>query len=106
MGPDDFITVLSAMLLDSKVIFISDSLPMLSSVTLGMQLLLSPLKWCHTFIPIVPKHLMNMVWSPTPYIVGIKRGIEIGAMEEGEWEEATNEVIIVQIDQGKGVTIT
>lgn len=60
-------------MLEKSLIFVSDNLPLLSSAVLGMQCFLSPFKWCHVSIPILPKSLIEIVEAPMPFIVGLLR---------------------------------
>lgn len=68
---DQFIKILTAILLEKSVIFISDNLPLLSSAVLGMQQFLMPFKWCYVQIPILPRSLVDMIEAPMPILVGL-----------------------------------
>jgi hypothetical protein len=68
---DEFYKILCAILLEKSIIFVSDNLSLLSSAVLGMQCFLSPFRWCHVAIPIIPKTLTDMIDAPMPIIVGL-----------------------------------
>ncbi|PSN51775.1 hypothetical protein C0J52_05278 [Blattella germanica] len=63
-----------SLLLERKVILISNSLSRLSSCVEALQSILYPFSWQHTLIPVLPTSLLDVCLSPTPYIVGILRG--------------------------------
>ncbi len=83
LKPEQFLKIISALLLEISVVFISDSLPMLSSAAIGMQCFMEPFKWCHTSIPIVPRDLLDLLCSPTPIIAGVLTSYK----DEVEWGE-------------------
>ena len=43
----------------------------LSSTIHALSSLLYPFSWQHTFIPVLPTAMLDVVCSPTPYIIGI-----------------------------------
>jgi hypothetical protein len=45
LSADSFLKILTAIMLEKSVIFVSDNLPLLSSAVLGMQCFLHPFKW-------------------------------------------------------------
>lgn len=70
---DDFYKVLTAVLLERSLIFVSDNLTILSSVILGLKTLIKPFTWCYALIPILPKALLDILDTPQPLLVGITR---------------------------------
>jgi hypothetical protein len=73
LTPDQFLKILSAIMLEKSLIFVSDNLPLLSSAVLGMQCFILPFKWSYVQIPILPKSLIDMVEAPMPFLVGLLR---------------------------------
>lgn len=71
LSANQFMRILTAMLLEKSVIFVSDNLPLLSSAVLGMQHFLFPFKWCYVQIPILPRSLVEMIEAPMPILVGL-----------------------------------
>ncbi|KAJ9593008.1 hypothetical protein L9F63_015327, partial [Diploptera punctata] len=69
-----------SLLLERKVILISNSLSRLSSCVEALQSILYPFSWQHTLIPVLPTSLLDICLSPTPYIVGILRGRDASAI--------------------------
>ncbi|KAI3634138.1 hypothetical protein MIR68_007742 [Amoeboaphelidium protococcarum] len=65
------ITLITALLLERRIIFVSQSLQKLSDCCNAAISLIYPLDWQHIFIPILPRKLLDFLCSPTPYVIGI-----------------------------------
>lgn len=63
--------VFASLLLERRVIFTADKLSTLSQCCHAMVALLYPLTWQHTYIPVLPPSMMDIVCTPTPFIVGL-----------------------------------
>lgn len=81
---EDFYKILTAVLLERSLIFVSDNLTILSSVILGFKTLIKPFTWCYALIPILPKALLDILDTPQPVLVGIttENYYEISLSEE------------------------
>ncbi|XP_060565637.1 uncharacterized protein LOC132724716 isoform X2 [Ruditapes philippinarum] len=71
LGPDKLLKVFSTILLERSVLFCAKHLSKLSSTIHAIVSLLYPFSWQHTFIPVLPSDMIDVVCSPTPYIIGI-----------------------------------
>lgn len=45
----------------------------LSSCIEALQSTLLPFSWQHTYIPVLPVHLLEMCEAPTPYVIGLPK---------------------------------
>lgn len=63
--------VVTSIMLERSVIFVSKSPSKLSSVILGLIELISPFHWCHTLIPVLPGELFEILDAPVPLLVGL-----------------------------------
>ena len=68
---NDFFWLLSAVLQEKSIIFISKNLGLLSSCVLGICALLRPFKWYNLTVSIVPDSLKEILDAPIPVIAGI-----------------------------------
>ncbi|XP_030755437.1 uncharacterized protein LOC115881873 [Sitophilus oryzae] len=68
---DILLKIFSSLLLERKVILISSTISDLSSCVDSLQSILYPFTWYHTFIPILPESLWDIVESPTPVVCGV-----------------------------------
>ncbi|XP_074523092.1 DENN domain-containing protein 2B [Halichoeres trimaculatus] len=65
------IRVFASLLLERRVIFVADKLSTLSSCMHAVVALLYPFSWQHTFIPVLPASMLDIVCCPTPFLVGL-----------------------------------
>ncbi|KAJ7344444.1 hypothetical protein JRQ81_000394 [Phrynocephalus forsythii] len=65
------IRIFASLLLERRVIFIADKLSTLSSCSHAVVALLYPFSWQHTFIPVLPSSMIDIVCCPTPFLVGL-----------------------------------
>lgn len=65
------IRVFASLLLERRVIFVADKLSTLSSCMHAVVALLYPFSWQHTFIPVLPGSMLDIVCCPTPFLVGL-----------------------------------
>ncbi|KAM4630811.1 DENN domain-containing protein 2B isoform 1-T4 [Polymixia lowei] len=63
--------VFASLLLERRVIFVADKLSTLSSCIHAVVALLYPFSWQHTFIPVLPASMVDIVCCPTPFLVGL-----------------------------------
>ncbi|XP_063052744.1 DENN domain-containing protein 2A isoform X2 [Engraulis encrasicolus] len=66
--------VFASLLLERRVIFTADKLSTLSQCCHAVVALLYPFTWQHTYIPVLPPAMMDIVCTPTPFIVGLLSG--------------------------------
>ncbi|XP_037691950.1 DENN domain-containing protein 2A isoform X2 [Choloepus didactylus] len=65
------VCVFASLLLERRVIFIADKLSTLSKCCHAMVALIYPFAWQHTYIPVLPPSMIDIVCSPTPFLIGL-----------------------------------
>uniref|UniRef100_A0A2R8ZQS7 DENN domain containing 2A n=1 Tax=Pan paniscus TaxID=9597 RepID=A0A2R8ZQS7_PANPA len=65
------VCVFASLLLERRVIFIADKLSTLSKCCHAMVALIYPFAWQHTYIPVLPPAMVDIVCSPTPFLIGL-----------------------------------
>ncbi|KAM9369597.1 DENN domain-containing protein 2C [Phaethornis superciliosus] len=65
------IRVFASLLLERRVIFVADNLSTLSKCGHAAVATLYPFTWQHTYIPVLPSSMIDIVCSPTPFLIGI-----------------------------------
>ncbi|CAM9133700.1 unnamed protein product, partial [Ectocarpus fasciculatus] len=63
--------VMSAILAERQIIFVSTQLSLLTTCAEVLTSLMYPLRWSHVYIPILPRALLGVFGAPVPFIVGI-----------------------------------
>ncbi|XP_068116436.1 DENN domain-containing protein 2B isoform X2 [Hyperolius riggenbachi] len=71
LGVRQIIRIFASLLLERRVIFVADKLSTLSSCSHAVVALLYPFSWQHTFIPVLPSAMIDIVCCPTPFLVGL-----------------------------------
>ncbi|OCT82103.1 DENN domain-containing protein 2B isoform X2 [Xenopus laevis] len=65
------VRIFASLLLERRVIFVAEKLSTLSSCSHAIVALLYPFSWQHTFIPVLPSSMIDIVCCPTPFLVGL-----------------------------------
>ncbi|CAF4167447.1 unnamed protein product, partial [Rotaria magnacalcarata] len=87
---------------EQKLIFISNELGTLTRLINTFICLLYPFSWPHTYIPILPALMLDIIQAPTPYIIGILRSCESYLSRNDEFLSQDNsDILIVDIDHDR-----
>ena len=68
---DELMLIWTSVLLEKKIIFVSDDLGTLSSAIFGFLSLIEPFKWCFPAYPILSDDLLEVLEAPMPLMVGL-----------------------------------
>lgn len=93
LGIQNVLSLFCAVLTEHKVLFHSTSYQRLGEACRGLEALMFPLKYSYPYIPILPSRLLEMLNSPTPFIMGVH------SMFQSEIHELLD-VIIADLDGG------
>eukprot|EP01091_Cochliopodium_minus_P013430 TRINITY_DN4326_c0_g1_i1.p1 TRINITY_DN4326_c0_g1~~TRINITY_DN4326_c0_g1_i1.p1 ORF type:complete len:447 (+),score=80.92 TRINITY_DN4326_c0_g1_i1:206-1546(+) len=93
---DNVIRIFKTMLSESRIIFVADDLPTLSSICNSVYSLVYPFCWQHIFIPILPNEYLGYCEAPMPFMVGVLRPA-YNKILKMEVEEA----LVVDLTHGK-----
>uniref|UniRef100_T1IZY6 UDENN domain-containing protein n=1 Tax=Strigamia maritima TaxID=126957 RepID=T1IZY6_STRMM len=67
----NLVKIFASLLLERRVVMYSSSLTHLSRCVHSFVAFLYPFVWQHTFIPVLPSVAIDIIGSPTPFLVGI-----------------------------------
>ena len=96
---DTIIKIFSSILYEQKLIFIGNELGPLTRLINTFITLLYPFTWPHTYIPILPALMLDVIQAPTPYIIGLLRSCEIYLSDHDDMSsQDTSDIVIVDID--------
>ncbi|XP_069732310.1 DENN domain-containing protein 2C [Phaenicophaeus curvirostris] len=90
------IRVFASLLLERRVIFVADNLSTLSKCGHAAVATLYPFTWQHTYIPVLPASMIDIVCSPTPFLIGI-----LPCSLPQLWDLPVEEVLIVDLRADK-----
>ncbi|XP_041058165.1 myotubularin-related protein 5 isoform X2 [Carcharodon carcharias] len=71
LGINNVLELFCAALTEHKILFLSSSYQRLTEACRALLALMFPLKYSFTYIPILPAQLLEVLSSPTPFIIGI-----------------------------------
>jgi len=94
LGAHKFLLVLSALLCERRIVFVSDNFSALSGWVLGALAALHPFAWHGVMIPLLPRNFVHFAAAPTPFVVGVNRS-ELGALAN----QPLSEIVWVDMDK-------
>ncbi|CAH0746261.1 unnamed protein product [Diatraea saccharalis] len=83
----------AALLHERRVAIVASKPSRLSACVQAANATLFPMSWQHIFIPILPKHLVDYLLAPMPFLIGVPRSV----METVRMSEI-GDVVIVDVD--------
>ncbi|KAG8440127.1 hypothetical protein GDO86_006065 [Hymenochirus boettgeri] len=93
LGITNVICLFCAALTEHKILFLSSSYQRLTEACRALLAIMFPLRYCFTYIPILPAQLLEVLSTPTPFIIGVN------ALFRAETQELLD-VIIADLDGG------
>ncbi|XP_056878101.1 myotubularin-related protein 5 isoform X2 [Takifugu flavidus] len=93
LGIVNVLYLFCAALTEHKILFLSSSYQRLSDACRGLLAIMFPLKYSFTYVPILPGKLLEVLSSPTPFIIGVN------SFFRSETQELLD-VIIADLDGG------
>ncbi|XP_024150980.1 myotubularin-related protein 13 isoform X2 [Oryzias melastigma] len=71
LGIQNVLSLFCAVLTEHKVLFHSSSYQRLGEACRALEALMFPLKYSYPYIPILPSRLLEVLSSPTPFVIGV-----------------------------------
>ncbi|XP_069012536.1 myotubularin-related protein 5 isoform X2 [Embiotoca jacksoni] len=93
LGIINVLYLFCAALTEHKILFLSSSYQRLTDACRGLLAIMFPLKYSFTYIPILPGKLLEVLSTPTPFIIGVN------SFFRSETQELLD-VIIADLDGG------
>ncbi|XP_049812793.1 DENN domain-containing protein 1A-like isoform X3 [Schistocerca nitens] len=67
----NMMVIFASMLYERRIIFTSKKLSRLSACVQSANAVIYPMNWQHIFIPVLPMALMDYLFAPMPYLIGV-----------------------------------
>ncbi|XP_043355942.1 myotubularin-related protein 5 isoform X19 [Dermochelys coriacea] len=93
LGITNVLCLFCAALTEHKILFLSSSYQRLTDACRALLALMFPLKYSFTYVPILPAQLLEVLSTPTPFIIGVS------SIFHSETQELLD-VIIADLDGG------
>ncbi|CAK8988501.1 2' [Durusdinium trenchii] len=99
---DAVLFVIGALLLESKVVLVSQDRAKLSRACLALVALLRPARWLHPFLPILPHDLLVLAQAPVPVLLGIPQTTDLAITELLASQQPDQDLVVVlHLDDGR-----
>ena len=76
LGVKNVLTLFCACTTELKLLFYSSSFMRLSGASRALVSLMYPMRYSHVFIPVLPSSLLQVLDSPTPFVIGVSSAHE------------------------------
>ncbi|XP_074832579.1 myotubularin-related protein 5 isoform X6 [Carettochelys insculpta] len=93
LGITNVLCLFCAALTEHKILFLSSSYQRLTDACRALLALMFPLKYSFTYVPILPAQLLEVLSTPTPFIIGVS------SVFQSETQELLD-VVIADLDGG------
>ncbi len=77
LGIRNVLTLFCAAMVELKVLFYSKSFNRLTEACKALAAVLYPMRYSHVFIPVLPSSLLEVLATPTPFIIGVNSVHEV-----------------------------
>ena len=71
LGPDNCLLLLLLALTEQKILLHSASYSRLTDSATALTSLIYPMRYSHTLVPVLPHSILEVLSSPTPFIIGV-----------------------------------
>ena len=71
LKPEKLIHLVTAMLLERKIVLIKDDIGDIALIMQGLITLMNPFQWCFTIITYINRDIVDMLDAPFPFLIGI-----------------------------------
>ncbi|XP_055354318.1 myotubularin-related protein 5-like [Paramacrobiotus metropolitanus] len=92
LGVSNVLRLLCAALVDAKILFLSSSYNRLADAAHALTSIFYPMKYSYVYVPILPAPLLEVLNTPTPFIMGVHASLK------EQVENLVLDVIIVDLD--------
>lgn len=75
LGKKNVLMLYCAAMTEHKILFHSSSYSRLSESCRALTSLMFPLRYTHTFVPLLPSSILEILSTPTPFIMGINSNL-------------------------------
>ena len=94
---DNALLLVEAVLMEQRVLLLSSKLSALTVVGETLLHLLFPLRWPHVYIPLLPRSLIDFLFAPMPFIIGMHHQWVKGQLTG----DMASDMVIVDLDSNR-----
>ena len=97
LDSDNSLLLIEAVLMEQRVLLLSSKLSALTVVGETLLHLIFPLRWPHVYIPLLPRSLIDFLYAPMPFIIGMHHSWVKGQLTG----EMVSDMVIVDLDNNR-----
>ena len=94
---DNALLLVEAVLMEQRVLLLSSKLSALTVVGETLLHLIFPLRWPHVYIPLLPRSLIDFLFAPMPFIIGMHHQWVKGQLTG----DMASDMVIVDLDSNR-----
>ena len=94
---ENILFIIECLLGEKRILFLSNRLSLLTMVAEIFLHLLYPFVWSHVYIPLLPKALIDFLFAPMPFIIGMHSHYVRGQLQG----EMLVDLVVVDLDHNK-----
>ncbi|XP_073536036.1 DENN domain-containing protein 3 [Phyllobates terribilis] len=92
--PKQVLQIMACILTEQRIVFFSSDFALLTLIAESFMVYLHPIKWQHTFVPILSQHMLDFIMAPTSFLMGCHLDHYKEVCKEGE------DLVLIDIDNG------
>ncbi|KAM9307899.1 DENN domain-containing protein 3 [Gastrophryne carolinensis] len=92
--PKLVLQIMACILTERKIVFFSADWALLTLLAECFMVFLHPIKWQHTFVPILSRHMLDFIMAPTSFLMGCHLDHYKEVCKEAE------DLVLINIDEG------
>ncbi|XP_077127428.1 DENN domain-containing protein 3 isoform X2 [Ranitomeya variabilis] len=92
--PKQVLQIMACILTEQRIVFFSSDFALLTLIAECFMVYLHPIKWQHTFVPILSQHMLDFIMAPTSFLMGCHLDHYKEVCKEGE------DLVLIDIDNG------
>lgn len=91
---DNILLLWNVLIMEHKILLVSSQYSILTVCSEILLSLLFPMRWCHLYVPLLPRFICPMLDAPVPYLCGVVRENWLYAQQF-----VSRETIVVDLDR-------
>ncbi|XP_018430616.1 PREDICTED: DENN domain-containing protein 3-like, partial [Nanorana parkeri] len=92
--PKQVLQIMACILTECSIVFFSSDWALLTLVAECFMVYLHPIKWQHTFVPILSRHMLDFIMAPTSFLMGCH------VDHYNEVRKEAEDLVLINIDHG------
>lgn len=97
LSPENVAFLLGAILLEKRIVVMSDNIELLTSCVYICTAIIFPLDWQHVFLPLLPGKFCEYLSAPVPFLMGVPKTV----WRQMPTNQRNSSAVLVDLDSGQ-----